>query len=38
MIIKKTYIDRRLGGLRMYKIESYYLFGFIPLYIKETEL
>jgi hypothetical protein len=38
MIVYKTWTERRSGGLIRYHWEGWFLFGFIPLYLKRGEV
>jgi hypothetical protein len=38
MITKRTWFKRSRGGLVITWYKGYFLFGFIPLYIKSVEL
>lgn len=36
MIIKKIWLQRRNGGLNEWQREGWYLFGFLPLYVRDS--
>jgi hypothetical protein len=36
MISKRTYVERRTGGMEVWLVEKWLLFGVIPLYVKHT--
>lgn len=36
MIIKKVWLQTRFGGVGEWEREGWYLFGFLPLYIRDT--
>jgi len=38
MIIHKRWTERRKGGLEKVIMEGWYLFGFLPLYIRQITL
>lgn len=38
MIIHRRWIDRRKGGLEKVTREGWFLFGFIPLYIRQLTM
>lgn len=36
MIVKKIWLQRSFGGLREWQREGWYLFGIVPLYVRDT--
>lgn len=37
IIVKKRWLEARRGGLIEWMREGYYLFGFIPLYVRDLQ-
>lgn len=35
MLVKKVWIQTAAMGLREWQVEGWYLFGFIPLYVRD---
>lgn len=38
MIIYLDFIERSLGGLKVVRVQGWYLFWFIPLYVRRITL
>jgi hypothetical protein len=37
MITYKAWIERKNGGLMKYRCDGWFLFGFIPLYVRRVQ-